>query len=85
MIRPTSLALALTALGFTSLLSLPALAGPSGGNVVAGNASIRTNGAQTDIVQTTSRAVIDWNQFNVGRNESVKANFSGGQVHQCGA
>ncbi|MEO7404763.1 MAG: filamentous hemagglutinin N-terminal domain-containing protein, partial [Burkholderiales bacterium] len=68
MFRPTFLA---AALGFTTLLSLSALAGPSGGNVVAGNANIRTNGPQTDIVQTTSRAVIDWNQFNVGRNESV--------------
>jgi filamentous hemagglutinin family protein len=47
------------------------LAGPSDGAVVAGSATIRSNGTQTDIVQTTSRAVIDWRQFDVGRGESV--------------
>ena len=60
--------LALVALGCNSLA---VSAGPAGGNVVSGTASIRSNGTQTDIVQSSARAVIDWNQFNIAVGESV--------------
>lgn len=66
--HPRSLKLALAALG---LAPLAAWAGPVGGQVASGTASIRTNGVQTDIVQTSPRAVIDWRQFNIGAGESV--------------
>ncbi len=68
MMRPTALVLALVALGCNSLA---VSAGPVGGNVVSGTASIRSNGTQTDIVQSSARAVIDWNQFNIAVGESV--------------
>ncbi len=48
-----------------------AMAGPTGGNVVAGSAEIRTNGRQTDVIQSTNRAVIDWRGFSVDAGESV--------------
>lgn len=68
MLRPTPTALAVCAL----FLVCPALqAGPVSGTVVAGQAGIRSNGSQTDIVQTTARAVIDWSRFDIGSGESV--------------
>jgi filamentous hemagglutinin family protein len=48
-----------------------AFAGPLGGQVVSGSATVRSSGTQTDIIQTTPRAVIDWRQFDLGRGESV--------------
>lgn len=44
---------------------------PTGGTVVAGSATITTNGARMDILQGTQRAVIDWNTFNIGRDAHV--------------
>lgn len=63
----TRIAAALAAIGFCAA----SLAAPSGANVVAGSASVRTAGNQTDVVQTTPRAVIDWRSFDIGANESV--------------
>lgn len=48
-----------------------AWSGPTGGNVVAGSAAIRSNGSQTDVIQSSNRAVIDWRSFSVGAGESV--------------
>jgi len=57
-----------------SLASL-ALAGPEGGNVVAGSATISAPTAtQTQINQSTDKAIINWNSFNVGSNESAVFN-----------
>ncbi|MFI4957273.1 MAG: filamentous hemagglutinin N-terminal domain-containing protein, partial [Gammaproteobacteria bacterium] len=50
----------------------PALAGPTGGSVAAGSARIQNNGSSTVITQTTGRAVINWKDFSLGTNESVK-------------
>ncbi|MDI9409437.1 MAG: filamentous hemagglutinin N-terminal domain-containing protein [Candidatus Pacebacteria bacterium] len=46
---------------------------PTGGQVVAGagSATITTRGAVTEINQTSNRAVIEWQSFNVASNESV--------------
>lgn len=55
----------------TPLYATIAWAGPTGGNVVAGSAEIRTNGRQTDVIQSTNRAVIDWRGFSVDAGESV--------------
>lgn len=63
------------AAGTLVMLSLPAAyaqtplaanALPTGGNVVAGSASINTSGSRMDISQTTIKAAIDWQTFNIG-------------------
>ncbi len=63
--------LTLIAFSVASLFAPPAFAGPTGGQVVAGTADIRTQGSRTDIVQRSDRAVIDWRQFSIERNEAV--------------
>ncbi|XKH39070.1 filamentous hemagglutinin N-terminal domain-containing protein [Azospirillum doebereinerae] len=50
-----------------------ALANPAGGTVVAGQAAIVPGGpGQLDIVQTTSKAIIDWQRFGVGETEHTR-------------
>ena len=44
---------------------------PTGGQVVAGAASIAAGPTTTTITQSTHRAAIDWHSFDVGRNQSV--------------
>ncbi len=44
---------------------------PSGGNVVAGSAVFAPHGAVLDVRQTSARAAIDWQTFNVGRAATV--------------
>ena len=63
---PAQLALAL-ALAFSSGV----MAAPVGGTVAAGAANISSAGNTTTIVQTTPKAVINWQGFNVGSTESV--------------
>ncbi|GGJ15348.1 two-partner secretion domain-containing protein [Neoroseomonas lacus] len=64
-------------LATTALLPVtaPALAqttGPTGGQVVAGQASIAQSTGRTTITQGTNRAAIDWQQFNVGSGHTVQ-------------
>jgi filamentous hemagglutinin family protein len=69
-------------LGTTALLlALPALAPaqtiapgtmPVGGRVAAGSATIRQDGAATRIDQASTRAVIDWTRFDIGRDHAVQ-------------
>ena len=52
----------------------PALASgalPVNGQVVAGQATISQNGATMNVQQTTNRAVINWDSYNVGSNATV--------------
>ncbi|QDG74371.1 YDG domain-containing protein [Janthinobacterium tructae] len=63
----TSMAAALM-LGYGSL----ALAGPAGGTVVAGQATINGAPGATVIKQGSQNAVINWASFNVGKGESVQ-------------
>lgn len=65
--RLSALAAALVACGVCT----PVAAGPEGGTVRAGQASITQSGAQTRIDQTSARAVIDWRSFGVGAAEQV--------------
>lgn len=51
------------------------LAGPQGGKVVGGNAQISQKGSSTTINQTTDRAIINWNSFDINKNESVRHNM----------
>ena len=61
---------ALLAVGLTQ-----AVAGPEGGTVVGGAATIQGQGGPAVIVnQSTSSAVINWNTFNIRANESVRFN-----------
>ena len=64
---PAQLVLAL-ALAFSS----GAMAAPVGGTVAAGAVSISSAGSATTVVQTTPKAVINWQGFNVGSTESVR-------------
>jgi filamentous hemagglutinin family protein len=74
------LLLATTALLPVAMLDAgPALAqapnaAPTGGQVVAGAASIRQAGSTTRIDQSSNRAAIDWRSFDVGRNQAVQFN-----------
>ncbi|NGY04612.1 filamentous hemagglutinin N-terminal domain-containing protein [Solimonas terrae] len=54
-----------------SLLPGLALANPSGGVVVAGQAGINSEGTQTTITQSSQSAVVNWQSFSVGSNEYV--------------
>ncbi|TRZ96130.1 MAG: filamentous hemagglutinin N-terminal domain-containing protein, partial [Rhodocyclaceae bacterium] len=71
--RPLSLLLATV-----GLLTLPAFAQiaptglPTGGVVAAGNAAISQAGAAMRVDQTSNKAVIDWQSFNIGRDASVR-------------
>ena len=61
---------------FLAVISVPAAAQapnarPTGGAVVAGSASISTTAANTLISQSSSRAAVNWNSFNVGSQQSV--------------
>ncbi|WP_203070673.1 beta strand repeat-containing protein [Falsiroseomonas ponticola] len=59
-----------------SLAPLPALgqavdARPSGGQVVAGQASISQTATRTQVNQATDRAIIEWQRFDVGAQHRV--------------
>lgn len=53
------------------LFAACAHAGPQGGVVRAGTASISATGATTTVTQTSSRAVIDWRAFDIAPTETV--------------
>ena len=63
--------LATTCLVGLAVTQNKAMAAPTGGNVVGGNANITVSGTQTNINQTTNRAAIDWQSFSVAADESV--------------
>ncbi|RXJ81647.1 filamentous hemagglutinin N-terminal domain-containing protein [Arcobacter sp. F2176] len=46
-------------------------AAPSGGVVTSGTANISQNGNTTNITQSTQKATINWNKFNIAQNETV--------------
>ncbi|HKA73190.1 MAG TPA: GLUG motif-containing protein, partial [Xanthobacteraceae bacterium] len=66
------------ALATTALLPLGigfAVAGPEGGVVVGGGATISgQGGANVTINQTTPRAIINWHTFNIGAGETTRFN-----------
>ncbi len=55
-----------------ALLPLAAFANPTGGTVVAGQASIGSAGGLTTIQQQSASAVINWQQFGIGAGETVQ-------------
>src|SRR5262249_30340738 len=65
---------ALLALG-RMLTAQPVAAGPNGGTVVGGSATISGQGSSSVIInQSSGRAIINWNTFNIGAGESVRFN-----------
>ncbi|MFP3743502.1 filamentous hemagglutinin N-terminal domain-containing protein [Achromobacter sp. SIMBA_011] len=65
-------ALTTMAMVIGSLVSGGAHANPTGGNVVAGGATINDRGNGTlDINQSTGKAIINWKGFSIGANETV--------------
>ena len=69
--RKISTLFATSCLGLTILAPM-SFAAPSGGVVVGGNAQISQKDTQTTIDQSTQKAAINWNSFNVAANESVE-------------
>nr|WP_306459131.1 GLUG motif-containing protein [Aliarcobacter faecis] len=49
-------------------------AAPSGGNVVNGTATINQSGNTTNINQSTQKATINWQKFDISKNETVNFN-----------
>jgi hypothetical protein len=47
---------------------------PSGAKLVGGSASVSTTGNTLNVNQTSNRAAIEWNQFNVGSDARVNFN-----------
>ncbi len=66
--RKASVAVAVSVLGFSGAVQ----AGPSGGQVVAGDATITPGALQTLIEQLSSKAVINWSDFSIDAGELVK-------------
>lgn len=60
------------AVGVAALLPICALANPSGSTVVAGDVTIGGQGSQMVITQNSNSAIVNWNSFSVGANESVQ-------------
>src|SRR5258706_8188211 len=67
--------LLLTTAALLALGAAPAAGGPAGGTVVGGTATIQGQGGPAVIVnQSSNSAIINWNTFNIGVNESVPFN-----------
>lgn len=62
-----------TVTALVSILASPRFvhAGPVGGTVTAGSASISQSGTATIVDQSSAKAIIDWRGFSIGTGESV--------------
>src|SRR2546430_7307266 len=70
--------LLLTSAALLARGAAPAAGGPAGGTVVGGGATIQGQGGPAVIVnQSRNSAIINWNTFNIGVNESVRFNQPG--------
>ena len=70
--------LVLTTAALIALGAAPAAGGPLGGTVVGGSATIQGQGGPAVTVnQSSGSAIINWNTFNIGVNESVRFNQPG--------
>ena len=61
----------MTAIAALMLLQRPAVAGPEGGTVVAGQAAISQAGPVTNVNQSSNKAIINWQGFSVAPQETV--------------
>ena len=55
-------------------LALDAGALPTGGTVVAGQASLSQSGSTLTVNQSTDRAILEWQSFNIGKDAAVHFN-----------
>src|SRR5207237_2081424 len=63
----------LTTAALIALTARPAAAGPEGGTVVGGAATIQGQGGPAVVVnQSSNSAIINWHTFNIGARESVR-------------
>src|SRR5499433_3873010 len=70
--------LLLTTAALLALGAAPAAGGPAGSTVVGGSATIQGQGGPAVTVnQSSGSAIINWNTFNIGVNESVRFNQPG--------
>src|SRR5580692_1760081 len=61
------------------LAAVPAVAGPNGGTVVGGSATIQGQGSASVIInQSSLNAVINWQTFNIGKGETTTFNQTQG-------
>jgi len=65
------------ALSLAGQLPGPTWANPTGGEVVGGQASIRQAPGLTTIDQQSDRAILNWQQFSIGRGEVTRFNQPG--------
>ncbi len=79
MIHSSFRSLLLTSLLTPLAVLLPGalIAGPSGGSVTAGDATIHSGTAVTTIEQLSSRAIINWDDFSIGAGHRVDFLHSG--------
>ena len=61
-----------TLAGGLMVITAPAYANPTGGTVVGGTATISTSGTTTTINQSSTRAIIDWNNFDIAAGETTQ-------------
>jgi filamentous hemagglutinin family protein len=60
------------AIGALFTVQSPLHAAPEGGQVVAGQASIQRQGNDTRITQSSDRAIVNWQRFDIGKTEKVE-------------
>jgi filamentous hemagglutinin family protein len=78
--RPASIKsflLGCSALTVAAQIISPAHAGPQGASYDRTQVSVSQSGNTTNVQQSANRAVIDWQSFNVGRQETVQFNQPG--------
>ncbi len=76
----TRLMLGVTAAMATGFLSTPACALPQGASVASGQVSFnQPNASQLNIIQSTNKAIIDWNSFDIGTTEATRFYQPGAQ------
>jgi filamentous hemagglutinin family protein len=67
----------MTAVAALLIAQRTGLAGPTGGSVVEGSAGISQSGSVTNVNQSTNKAIINWQGFSIGANETVNFNQPG--------
>ena len=63
-----------TAVILILLFNTPVFSAPNGANVVHGNVNITQSGSNTIINQSSDKAIVNWNSFDLSKGESVQFN-----------
>ena len=70
----TAAVLLSAASGAWTQTALPSTALPKGAQVSAGQVTVNQSGSRLDIQQTTAKAIINWQSFDIGSNAQVRFN-----------